>query len=158
MLMLLTFGGEGGIRTPDSLATMSVFETDTFDHSVTSPRNSVGSHKLLVVSHDSFIWIRPPRLILLHQSALHISCVRLSIYSLRLKHSIIGGHGHIYPRCASSRYVNAETKDFLLRFTSADKLLIPSYSCGNEGIRTLGQIALTHAFQACPFDHSGTFP
>ena len=30
-------GGEGGIRTPGSLATTSVFETDTFDHSVTSP-------------------------------------------------------------------------------------------------------------------------
>ncbi len=30
-------GGEGGIRTPGTLASTSVFETDPFDHSGTSP-------------------------------------------------------------------------------------------------------------------------
>ena len=29
--------GEGGIRTLDALAGISVFETDAFDHSATSP-------------------------------------------------------------------------------------------------------------------------
>ncbi len=29
--------GEGGIRTLDTLAGISVFETDAFDHSATSP-------------------------------------------------------------------------------------------------------------------------
>ena len=30
-------GGEGGIRTPDSLATILVFETSAFNRSATSP-------------------------------------------------------------------------------------------------------------------------
>ena len=30
-------GGEGGIRTPEGLASLLVFETSTIDHSVTSP-------------------------------------------------------------------------------------------------------------------------
>src|SRR5690242_19090765 len=31
-------GGEGGIRTPDTLSGMSAFEADRFNHSRTSPR------------------------------------------------------------------------------------------------------------------------
>jgi len=31
------YGGEGGIRTPDALASISVFETDAFSRSATSP-------------------------------------------------------------------------------------------------------------------------
>ena len=31
-------GGEGGIRTPDSLATIPVFETGAFNRSATSPQ------------------------------------------------------------------------------------------------------------------------
>ena len=34
----LNFSGEGGIRTLDGLAPISVFETDAFDHSATSPK------------------------------------------------------------------------------------------------------------------------
>src|SRR5690606_17052255 len=34
-------GGEGGIRTPGTLAGTSVFETDPIDHSGTSPRSPV---------------------------------------------------------------------------------------------------------------------
>jgi len=30
-------GGEGGIRTLDTVARISVFETDAFNHSATSP-------------------------------------------------------------------------------------------------------------------------
>jgi hypothetical protein len=33
----ITSNGEGGIRTLDSLSAISVFETDAFDHSATSP-------------------------------------------------------------------------------------------------------------------------
>jgi len=33
-------GGEGGIRTPDSLATIPVFETGAFNRSATSPHIS----------------------------------------------------------------------------------------------------------------------
>jgi hypothetical protein len=33
----LTLGGEGGIRTLDTLARIPVFETGTFNHSATSP-------------------------------------------------------------------------------------------------------------------------
>ena len=32
------FGGEGGIRTPDTVARMPDFESGAFDHSATSPR------------------------------------------------------------------------------------------------------------------------
>ena len=32
-------GGEGGIRTPDTLASMPHFECGAFDHSATSPRS-----------------------------------------------------------------------------------------------------------------------
>lgn len=33
-------GGEGGIRTLDRLAPITVFETAAFDHSATSPRGA----------------------------------------------------------------------------------------------------------------------
>jgi hypothetical protein len=36
----LSIGGEGGIRTPGTLAGTSVFETDPFDHSGTSPNGA----------------------------------------------------------------------------------------------------------------------
>ena len=44
-------GGEGGIRTHDTLARIPVFETGPFNHSGTSP-----------ISHDHPIpvWLRPP--------------------------------------------------------------------------------------------------
>ncbi len=35
--MVKKSGGEGGIRTPDSLATIPVFETGAFNRSATSP-------------------------------------------------------------------------------------------------------------------------
>ena len=35
-------GGEGGIRTPDTLASMPHFECGAFNHSATSPRGVVG--------------------------------------------------------------------------------------------------------------------
>jgi hypothetical protein len=35
-------GGEGGIRTPDTLSGMSAFEADRFNRSRTSPRHRVG--------------------------------------------------------------------------------------------------------------------
>src|SRR5690349_7676564 len=34
----MSYGGEGGIRTPDTLSGMSAFEADRFNHSRTSPR------------------------------------------------------------------------------------------------------------------------
>ena len=34
-------GGEGGIRTPETLAGLTVFKTVAFDHSATSPRRSI---------------------------------------------------------------------------------------------------------------------
>ena len=34
---VIQLSGEGGIRTLDGLAPISVFETDAFDHSATSP-------------------------------------------------------------------------------------------------------------------------
>ena len=37
-LILGCAGGEGGIRTHDRLTPTSVFETDAFSHSATSPR------------------------------------------------------------------------------------------------------------------------
>ena len=33
------YGGEGGIRTPGTLASTSHFECDAIDHSATSPQN-----------------------------------------------------------------------------------------------------------------------
>ena len=36
--------------------------------------------------------------------------------------------------------------------------ILRSLNGGQGGIRTLGNIAATHAFQASPFDHSGTCP
>jgi hypothetical protein len=36
--MIVQFGGEGGIRTPDTLARMPHFECGAIDHSATSPR------------------------------------------------------------------------------------------------------------------------
>lgn len=36
------YGGEGGIRTPDTLASMPHFECGAFNHSATSPRVVVG--------------------------------------------------------------------------------------------------------------------
>ena len=39
--LLLKNGGEGGIRTPDGLAPIPVFETGAFNHSATSPLLSI---------------------------------------------------------------------------------------------------------------------
>jgi hypothetical protein len=36
---LLSAGGEGEIRTPDTVPRMSAFEADRFNHSRTSPRH-----------------------------------------------------------------------------------------------------------------------
>jgi hypothetical protein len=36
-LLLVALGGEGGIRTPDTLASMPHFECGAFNHSATSP-------------------------------------------------------------------------------------------------------------------------
>jgi hypothetical protein len=35
--LILLVGGEGGIRTPDTVARMPHFECGAFDHSATSP-------------------------------------------------------------------------------------------------------------------------
>ena len=36
------YGGEGGIRTPDTLSGMAAFEAARFNRSRTSPRRTVG--------------------------------------------------------------------------------------------------------------------
>ena len=38
----LKIGGEGGIRTPDTLASMPHFECGAFNHSATSPEPKTG--------------------------------------------------------------------------------------------------------------------
>jgi hypothetical protein len=38
-------GGEGGIRTPDTLASMPHFECGAFNHSATSPEPETGPEK-----------------------------------------------------------------------------------------------------------------
>ena len=38
-LLLVALGGEGGIRTPDTLASMPHFECGAFNHSATSPES-----------------------------------------------------------------------------------------------------------------------
>jgi hypothetical protein len=38
-------GGEGGIRTPDTLASMPHFECGAFNHSATSPEPQIGPKK-----------------------------------------------------------------------------------------------------------------
>jgi hypothetical protein len=46
-----------------------------------------------------------------------------------------------------------------LELTSRCKLLIPKERVGGErGIRTLGRVSPTHAFQACSFNHSDISP
>ena len=37
----IQYGGEGGIRTPETVAGLIVFKTIAFDHSATSPRESL---------------------------------------------------------------------------------------------------------------------
>ena len=47
-------GGEGGIRTHDTVARMPHFECGAFDHSATSPGNLVGAicaRRLIAASH-----------------------------------------------------------------------------------------------------------
>jgi hypothetical protein len=38
-LLILLVGGEGGIRTPDTVARMPHFECGAFNHSATSPNH-----------------------------------------------------------------------------------------------------------------------
>ena len=38
-LLFIALGGEGGIRTPDTLASMPHFECGAFNHSATSPES-----------------------------------------------------------------------------------------------------------------------
>jgi hypothetical protein len=45
-------GGEGGIRTPDTLSGMPVFKTGAINHSATSPRE--GNHKFISYSAAVF--------------------------------------------------------------------------------------------------------
>ena len=42
--VLFCIGGEGGIRTPDALASMPHFECGAFDHSATSPSTTPSRH------------------------------------------------------------------------------------------------------------------
>lgn len=44
--------GEGGIRTPETLASLTVFETAAFDHSATSPANFVRSPRNKSLTDD----------------------------------------------------------------------------------------------------------
>ena len=50
-------GGEGGIRTHDTLARIPVFETGPFNHSGTSPKSGL---PLLLPGNRSRFWLRPP--------------------------------------------------------------------------------------------------
>jgi hypothetical protein len=52
-------GGEGGIRTPDAgITDVTVFETAAFNHSATSPRQSVSTaphHFNRLYTHDDVL-------------------------------------------------------------------------------------------------------
>ena len=50
-------GGEGGIRTPDTLSGISVFKTDCFNRSHTSPRRGLSK----VYQRPAAAHIRPAR-------------------------------------------------------------------------------------------------
>src|SRR5258706_15819751 len=51
-------GGEGGIRTHDTLARIPVFETGTFNHSATSPEKRILADSEIAVSRASPIAYR----------------------------------------------------------------------------------------------------
>ena len=44
------YGGEGGIRTHDTVADMALFKSATFNHSVTSPGINLGFPRLIYYS------------------------------------------------------------------------------------------------------------
>jgi hypothetical protein len=52
--LLCMGGGEGGIRTLEGLATFPVFETGTFNHSATSPREARFYQSTAVIGEDGF--------------------------------------------------------------------------------------------------------
>ena len=45
-------GGEGGIRTPDTLPGMPVFKTGAINHSATSPITTVLRHQIINNNND----------------------------------------------------------------------------------------------------------
>jgi hypothetical protein len=56
--MLVDFhGGEGGIRTLDTVARMPDFESGAFDHSATSPMSLI-SKGYIVFSRLQFEWLK----------------------------------------------------------------------------------------------------
>ena len=52
------FGGEGGIRTPDTVARMPHFECGAFDHSATSPRGAPGDVSERSIINTKVMFIR----------------------------------------------------------------------------------------------------
>ena len=54
-------GGEGGIRTPGTLASTSVFETDPFDHSGTSPGIPRSDSRRPPAKGGKYSWMHRPR-------------------------------------------------------------------------------------------------
>ena len=54
-------GGEGGIRTPDTLASMPHFECGAFNHSATSPRGVVRRCRRGAVDNGSAAIPQGPR-------------------------------------------------------------------------------------------------
>jgi hypothetical protein len=51
---LKTSGGEGGIRTPDTLSGMPVFKTGAINHSATSPRITINNLAITQERHRKF--------------------------------------------------------------------------------------------------------
>jgi len=52
---LKTSGGEGGIRTPDTLSGMPVFKTGAINHSATSPRITINNLAMTLKHHRTFV-------------------------------------------------------------------------------------------------------
>jgi hypothetical protein len=71
----LLFGGEGGIRTHDTLARIPVFETGTFNHSATSPILQLPCHQ-----HEPEPVLAPARA----QSALNLHTTQVSLHWRKL--------------------------------------------------------------------------
>lgn len=68
-------------------------------------------------------------------------------------------HQHVRVAYGTLPFVTDDTHLTLLNIISIKPVKVNSRYCGGEeGIRTLGTVTRTHAFQACAFNHSATSP
>jgi hypothetical protein len=71
-------GGEGGIRTPDTLSGMPVFKTGAINHSATSPAGTECRDNLSAAECLFLVYIRPAISVLGQQG----ECVRVKFHHL----------------------------------------------------------------------------